>query len=144
MNCPYGLCFGCSLVVILPYRAMVALLQTNSFVFTKAFADNECSCTNDQQQSQYIEDVMGLFLVFELCENNCQERVDSIVSTLKERYSHTLSSASDLIEEREQLLRQLMKYQLEAKSNSSSLPYLTPICTYIQHSFWDPIQAYKY
>ena len=44
---------------------------------------------------------MGLFLVFELCENNCQERVDSIVSTLKERYSHTLSSASDLIEERE-------------------------------------------
>lgn len=110
----------------------------------KLFADNECSCTNDQQQSQYIEDVMGLFLVFELCENNCQERVDSIVSTLKERYSHTLSSASDLIEEREQLLRQLMKYQLEAKSNSSSLPYLTPICTYIQHSFWDPIQAYKY
>ena len=46
-----------------------------------------------------------------------------IISSLKERYDHTLSSASDLMEEREQILRQLMKSQLEAKSDSSSVPY---------------------
>ena len=50
-----------------------------------------------------------------------------IISSLKERYDHTLSSASDLMEEREQLLRQLMKSQLEAKSDSSSVPYPTSI-----------------